>query len=71
MKSPCLSLRHIGEIVGVHASTVSRELRRNRICGRYNYVIYQFPNDIAVIFVIMRKINKWGKDGSLQRRFTG
>ena len=33
-----LSLRQIGEIVGVHASTVSRELRRNNIRGRYNYV---------------------------------
>ena len=32
------SLRQIGEIVGVHASTVSRELRRNNIRGRYNYV---------------------------------
>ena len=39
LKSSGLSLRHIGEIVGVHASTVSRELRRNRIRGRYNYVI--------------------------------
>ena len=34
-----LSLRQIGEIVGVHASTVSRELRRNNIRGRYNYVM--------------------------------
>ena len=33
-----LSVRQIGEIVGVHASTVSRELRRNRTRGRYNYV---------------------------------
>ena len=33
-----LSLRQIAEIVGVHASTVSRELRRNRIRGWYNYV---------------------------------
>ena len=33
-----LTLRQIGEIVGVHASTVSRELRRNNIRGRYNYV---------------------------------
>ena len=33
-----LSMRQIGEIVGVHASTVSRELRRNNIRGRYNYV---------------------------------
>ena len=34
-----LSLRQIGGIVGVHASTVSRELRRNNIRGRYNYVM--------------------------------
>ena len=33
-----LSLRQIGEIVGVHAPTVSRELRRNNIRGMYNYV---------------------------------
>ncbi len=39
LKSSGLSLRQIGEIVEVHASTVSRELRRNRIRGRYNYVI--------------------------------
>lgn len=38
LMSSGLSLRQIGEIVEVHASTVSRELRRNRIHGRYNYV---------------------------------
>ena len=41
-----------------------------RIFAISRYLLYQFPNDIAVIFVIMRKINIWGKDGSLQRRFT-
>ena len=33
-----LSLRQVGEAVGVHASTISRELRRNG-SKRYNYLL--------------------------------
>lgn len=36
--SSCLSLRQVGEAVGVHASTISRELRRNG-SKRYNYLL--------------------------------
>jgi IS30 family transposase len=39
LMSSGLSLRAVGGIVGIHASTVSRELRRNREQGRYNHVI--------------------------------
>lgn len=36
--SSCWSLRQVGEAVGVHASTISRELRRNG-SKRYNYLL--------------------------------
>ena len=43
--SSCLSLRQVGEAVGVHASTISRELRRNG-SKRYNYLMAERESKI-------------------------
>ena len=41
LMSSGFSCREIGKQLGIHASTVSREWRRNKVHGRYNYIVAQ------------------------------
>ena len=41
LMSSGFSCREIGKQLGIHASTVSREWRRNKVQGRYNYIVAQ------------------------------
>ena len=45
LMSSGFSCREIGKQLGIHASTVSREWRRNSVRGRYNYIIAQDVSD--------------------------